>query len=154
MKNNQNTQLPAEVQQKIHSDTNQLYDQLDSAVREVDSYHFGLPMYERQTEPIRNLLTEYATKLHQVEQENEILKRWRDEAIQLLNPIWDYAENNLNVPLGGKKTDAVINHAQKATDLIQEALVHIEYLENKFNAITGSGNNLKSRLQTFLDGTK
>lgn len=67
-------QLPVEVQQKIHADTNQLYDQLDSAARGVDSYDYGLPQFDRQTEPIRNLLTEYAKKLHQERQYNEHLK--------------------------------------------------------------------------------
>jgi hypothetical protein len=76
-----NTQLPAEVQQKIHNDTNLLYDLLDSAAREVDSYDFGLPMMDRQTEPIRNLLTEYATKLHQVEQDNKKLKDQIEEYV-------------------------------------------------------------------------
>jgi len=66
-----NTQLPAEVLEKIHEDTNILYDQLDIAAKEVDSYDFGLPQFDRQTEPIRNLLTEYATKLHQAQQEIE-----------------------------------------------------------------------------------
>lgn len=60
-----NTQLPAEVLEKIHTDTNLLYDQLDEAAREVDFYEFGLPQSDRQTEPIRNLITEYASKLHE-----------------------------------------------------------------------------------------
>jgi hypothetical protein len=68
---NKDTQLPAEVEQKIHADTNILYDQLDGAARDVDFYEFGLPQVDRQTEPIRNLLTEYATKLHQAEQEKD-----------------------------------------------------------------------------------
>jgi DNA repair ATPase RecN len=64
-----NTQLPAEVISEISNKAETLYNQLDSLAREYDQHEYGLPYVENRTWHIEAMLTEYATKLHQAEQE-------------------------------------------------------------------------------------
>ena len=65
MEQKKDTQLQAEVLNKISLDAENLYNELDEKAREVDSYDFGLPMFRKIKKPITKLLTEYAIKLHQ-----------------------------------------------------------------------------------------
>lgn len=58
------TQLPAEVLDKITHEAEVIYNKLDSAARDYDEYEYGLPMFEKCKEPIERALTEYASKLH------------------------------------------------------------------------------------------
>lgn len=142
-------QLPAEVVVEINKKAEDYMGYIDMS----SASYSDIEPYEVK-DAWKAGATEYATKLHQAQQEIVILKQWKEEAKQLLNLVWDFADNNIEVKPGKCKIGAVVEHAQNATELVHEALVHIEYLENKFNIVTGSGNNLKSRLQTFLDGTK
>lgn len=64
--------------------------------------------------------TEYATKLHESHKEVNRLTNWKQEAKDILNPIWNYAEQHINVPLGKSKTEAVIKHVIEAKDLLTE----------------------------------
>jgi hypothetical protein len=107
-----NTQLPAEALSKacleeIQKKADKLYPLIGDVKMKI-GYKDGA--------------TEYATNLLQAQQENESLKRWKQEAIQILNPIWDFADNRINVPLGESKTDAVLNHINGAHALLREVL--------------------------------
>jgi len=81
-----NTQLPDEVVKEVASIAEAAYLQLDSIVSDIDC-DFGLPMFEKRLGPIEEVLTEYAIKLHQAEQENIELKRRSNMAIQLLTTV-------------------------------------------------------------------
>jgi hypothetical protein len=61
------TQLPAEVVAAIKADADKVYNKLDDLAHEQDSYDFGLPMINREIGPIVEMLTEYATKLHEAQ---------------------------------------------------------------------------------------
>jgi hypothetical protein len=76
---NNNTQLPAELMDKIKAEANIIYWETHKASIERDPYTRGLTMFEVAQVPIINALTEYATKLHQVEQENRDLKETVNE---------------------------------------------------------------------------
>jgi DNA repair ATPase RecN len=64
-----NTQLPAEVVSEISNKAETLYNQLDSLAREYDQHEYGLPYVENRTWHIEAMLTEYATKQYQAQQE-------------------------------------------------------------------------------------
>lgn len=67
-----NTQLPAEVVEEIQKMANELYPLIGDVKKKI-GYKEGA--------------TEYATKLHQAEQENIELKRRSNMAIQLLTTV-------------------------------------------------------------------
>lgn len=80
-------QLPAEVLKEVTSKAEAAYLQLDTIVSDIDC-NFGLPMFEKKLGPIEEVITEYATMLHQAQQENEDLKQRltiSDAACSVLN---------------------------------------------------------------------
>ena len=64
--------------------------------------------------------TEWALMANEAQRENEQLKSWKAQATELLNPILDYADNNLNVPLGKSKTEALINFIEGMVKALEE----------------------------------
>lgn len=163
-----NTQLPADVLEKIHTDTNLLYDQLDEAAREVDYYDFGLPQSDRQTEPIRNLLTEYATKLHQEQQTTKVLeydnnrlqgevegckvaveelKEWKQQAIELLDPLFEYGHSKEAGITLGKSITAVVLERCKRSEQARTLLQTVYDLK-----LMPSTAPIIEQIKTFLDG--
>ena len=114
--NNSNTQLPVEWRNKI-----------DKEAEEAARWQFH-PEYSRDANTACQICyragaTAYATKLHQLQRENEELKRWKMEAVDLLTPINAYAHKHLEVNLGDSctrvvlaeldrlRTDSIINDA-------------------------------------------
>jgi hypothetical protein len=64
--------------------------------------------------------TEYAIKLHEAQQENEQLRRWKTEAAELLTKINSYAHKHLEIKLGQCAVDFVIAQAKERDELKQE----------------------------------
>lgn len=141
-----NTQLPADVQGKIHSDTNMLYDQLDSAAREIDSYDFGLPQFDRQTEPIRNILTEYATKLHQEQQENAELRQWKKEQLLVWGPLHEYGLSCDELKIGESISAFILNRCKR----FEQAQKVFEKVIDLYDLTPED--ELYNEIKTFLDG--
>lgn len=67
-----------------------------------------------------NALTAYATKLHQVEKENEQLRGWKMEAAELLTKIHSYAHKHLEIKLGQCTVEFVIGRAKERDELKEE----------------------------------
>ena len=65
------TQLPAEVLKNIKDKANKIYWETHNASVDRDPYCRGLTMFEVAQIPLINALTEYATKLHQSNNEIE-----------------------------------------------------------------------------------
>lgn len=57
--------------------------------------------------------TAYATQLHQAQQENAELKRWKMEAAELLTKIHSYAHKHLEIKLGESTVEFVIERAKE-----------------------------------------
>lgn len=87
--------------------------------------------------------TAYATRLQEAEEKIKELERWKAEAISILNPIWEYADT-LKVPLGKSKTEAVIDHAKQAKDLLEQ----IDFSE----ASEYLPDRITNQIKTFLYG--
>lgn len=80
----------------------------------------------------------------------ELLERWKKEAQELLNPIFDWGQKKL--PLGTSITKEALRRAKEydtLVDILDEARLQIEYLHKKFGE-TGSGNNILGRIKTAL----
>lgn len=139
----QSNELPAEVGLKITK----------AAIEYANSF----PFFSNEIREAHEAgATEYANKLHDAQQ---LIKDW--EAVdkdkkRLVREI----DNIITGGMPAKQAslcDLVrpIEKLQKkhnaAVDLLEEAATQIEYLHNKFKE-TGSGNNVLSRIKTFLDG--
>jgi hypothetical protein len=113
---NNNTQLPGEVTEEIiyqaEEKAEAFFKNLQAEFPEGDfSNQIAQQIGFRKGH--RASATEYATKLLQAEKEVKRLTNWKNEAIAVLGPIWDYAEQNINVPLGKSKTEAVITELER-----------------------------------------
>ena len=146
-----NAQLPAEVVQSIKNDADRVYNKLDDLAHDQDSCDFGLPMINREVGPIVEILTEYATKLHQVEQEIAQLKQWQIEAIAVLDPILEYGRSKeAGIPLGKSITSAVIERCKQ----YQQAKQMLFRLASLVNADQIPDDKFLTEIKTFLDGKK
>jgi hypothetical protein len=95
MEQNNNTSLPAEVQNEITIKAEEVYNRLDGLAREQDSYDFGLPMFNKVKEPIETALTEYATKLHMAQRVIEKVDTKLLSAIDLLREVFQKHESGM-----------------------------------------------------------
>jgi hypothetical protein len=141
------TQLPAEVLDKITQEAEAIYNKLDSAARDYDEYEYGLPMFEKCKEPIERVLTEYASKLHQEQQENAQLKQWKKEAQELLNPILDYGQSKeAGIPLGESITVVVLERCKRFENAgkLFKKIIDLYDLTPE--------DDLYNEIKTFLDG--
>lgn len=94
---------------------------------------------------------EYATRLHEAQQEIEQLKRWKSEASELLNPILDYGKTKeAGIPLGESITTTVLERCKQA-DTARALLEKITASES-FPKLRDY--NLYNEIKTFLDGAK
>lgn len=150
-----NTQLPAEVERQIeqraHDAASSLYS--PNNYNEFTSYQAGYT----------KCATEYATKLHQERQENAELKRWKDEAQELLNPILEYGQSKeAGIGLGESITEVVLERCKRYEQEQQDLKKAKRLLNRCYNNFIGAAemaeNNIDKRLmteiKTFLDGTK
>jgi hypothetical protein len=144
-----------------------------------------------------NELTAYATKAFQAQQEiesltnqlkkqNEVqvenmkvmraesekaydeLKRWKEEAKELLQPIWDFADKKLGVPLGECKVNAVMKYIQQTdkvlalykqadktnSDLIENAVTLLEKFISRHEAGLLPDRFIYNEIKQYLDGNK
>lgn len=120
MTNNTNPELPAEVENALYTEAEEIYNKLNELAQEQDPYDFGLPMCNKVKAPIEAALTAYATKLHQAEQENTELRRWKIEAAELLTKIHSYAHKHLEIKLGESIVDFVIARAKERDEFKSE----------------------------------
>jgi len=106
-------------------------------------------------------MKEYAIKLHAcdktnsaleeknrgLEEEIKRLNEWQERAKKLLNPIWDFADKNIDMVAGESKTAAVINYIHQARAILRKVMIRHEsgLLPNRL---------LYNEIKTFLDGTK
>jgi hypothetical protein len=157
MMENKDTQLPAKVVEEIN----------EKALR---SYPPELHHVQGETpidlaEPRRHYwlagATEYAIKLHAcdktnsaleeknrgLEEEIKRLNEWQERAKKLLNPIWDFADKNIDMVAGESKTAAVINYIHQARAILRKVMIRHEsgLLPNRL---------LYNEIKAFLDGTK
>jgi hypothetical protein len=108
-------------------------------------------MINREVGPIVEILTEYATKLHQVEQEIAQLKQWQIEAIAVLDPILEYGRSKeAGIPLGKSITSAVIERCKQ----YQQAKQMLFRLASLVNADQIPDDKFLTEIKTFLDGKK
>lgn len=76
--------------------------------------------------------TSYAQRAYEAERERDELKRWKESAKALLNPVWDFADANVKMSLGECKIQAVLNHfadLKAQADKMAEALKWIQMRE-------------------------
>ena len=147
-------QLPAEVSKGIEALVSKKSDleiaKWKSQECNLSTLNVYMPGYNAG---LRDMATEYATKLHEAQEEIEKLESWKRQALEILNPLLDYADKQ-HLKLGSNKTEYILQRCKdhdEAIDLLTEALIQIEYLQKKFQS-TGSGNNLISRIKNFFDG--
>lgn len=109
-----NNTLPVEVLEQINKDSVTAFPNSFphniSHTKAVNGYRAG---YCRAA-------IEYATKLQEAKREIKTLTTWKQEATTILDPIFNYAEHIINVPLGKSKTEAVVKHAEDAKVLLNE----------------------------------
>lgn len=105
-----NTQLPVEVVEEIEQQADSYADKYMNG--RVNTHEHGLI-----SEVWAVCATAYATKLHQVEQENADLRRWKIEAAELLTKIHAYAHKHLEIKLGESIVDFVIARAKERDEL-------------------------------------
>jgi hypothetical protein len=94
--------------------------------------------------------TEYATKLHQEQQENEQLKRWKDEQLLVWGPVLDYGLDSDDLKIGGSISTFVLERCkqfERAHKLLEKVAFRHEggLLPDRF---------IYEEIKTFLDGTK
>jgi hypothetical protein len=96
------------------------------------------------------------------------LKRWKEEAKELLQPIWDFADKKLGVPLGESKVNAVMKYIQQTdkvlalykqadktnSNLIENAVTLLEKFISRHEAGLLPDMFIYNEIKTFLDGTK
>lgn len=94
--------LSEELKQQIEQEAEGLYDALNEAAINVDTYNYGLPMFDKQKQPIVEVLTTYATKLHHsnevnkaLEETNRGLVEHNKEAKDLLHEVFQKHESGL-----------------------------------------------------------
>lgn len=80
--------LNEQLKELIRREAETLYDILNEKAQEIDSYDFGLPMANRQTQPIVDCLTQYAEKW-----QAEVAER--SEARKLLDEVFRKHEAGL-----------------------------------------------------------
>lgn len=130
------TQLPAEIENKIFN---------------VLICHTHASRAVASKELAQLFAAEYAKKLQQAEQEIEQLKRWKMEAVELLNPILEY----------GQYKEAAIPSGQSITNVVLERCKRLDAahaLLSKFISRHEAGllpdRFIYDEIKTFLDGTK
>lgn len=94
--------------------------------------------------------SEYATKLHQVEQENAHLKRWKMEATELLTPIHAYVHKNMEVSLGQCNVKLVLDRCKQ----YETARTLLEKVAYRHEGGLLPDRLLYNEIKTFLDGEK
>lgn len=182
----QNTQLPVEVQLKIENDALAAYKELYVRVLNLGD-GFAMPKFNMITDPIEDVITPYAIKLHELQQkydnilatesafesktenvwqsgfasghdaamevmQKEIaeLKRWKEEAKEVISPILDYGQSKeAGIQVGESVTKVVLERC-KRFDAARTLLKRVAHRHE--------GGLLPDRLlyleiKTFLDGT-
>jgi|ERR1051325_2895966 hypothetical protein len=139
-----NTQLPAEVVEEI---------KLKAKAFAVWMWPIATNHAEKQRKYVAAVheagATEYATKLHQAEQEIAQLKQWQIEAIAVLDPILEYGRSKeAAIPLGKSITNTVLERCKQfdaARALLEKVIYRHEggLLPNRF---------IYNEIKTFLDG--
>lgn len=115
-KNNTNPELPAEVEKQLTEKAEAIYEKLkEHAEGERD-----IAYAEGFTEGWYDGAASYAIKLHQAEQENTELRRWKIEAAELLTKIHSYAHKHLEIKLGESIVDFVIARAKERDEFKSE----------------------------------
>jgi len=105
--------LPKEISEKVFQQAEDLYNILDENARDYDNYEYGLPMFDKCKEPIENILTDYATQIHILQQENADLKRKLAESMELLKPLLEYGQSKeAGFPLGSSVTEGILARAK------------------------------------------
>jgi hypothetical protein len=100
----------------------------------MDGVHYGA--IEKQIE--------YATKLHEAQQENENLRRWKMEAVELLTKIHSYAHRHLEIKLGESTVEFTIARAKERDSLKERC----DKMEAALNEIIKHGENVRSIYKT------
>lgn len=136
-------QLPAEVVADIETLSRSLSDKR----YEEQAVNFEYLEYEAG---VKDGATEYATKLHQAEQEIAQLKRWKMEAVELIGPIHAYVHKNIEKSLGQCSVKLVLDRCkmyEQARTLLTDVLV----VNEMWGDLPGT---FIEKVKTFLDGTK
>lgn len=164
---NNTQQLPDEVVEKILrardalilGDQDEAYHQLYGIANPgYDSYfpwegfeqQISYPKYYESEIKARRQVTEYAAKLHQAEQENAQLKRWKMEAAELLTPIHAYVHKNMEVSLGQCNVKLVLDRCKQ----YDAARALLEKIKNRYEAGLIDDTPFYDEIKQFLDGTK
>lgn len=139
-----NTQLPAEVLEEIKLKAEEYANRHINGRSQPEVWEIVFKANEAGA-------TEYASKLHQVEQENAQLKQWKAEASTLLKPILDYGQSKeANFPLGESITTTVLERCKKhdtASTLLKKVV-------EKYGHLYEWNSGIINEIKTFLDGTK
>lgn len=145
-----NKQLPAEVVEEIKKNAEaKTAIENERIIGDSKDYGRRISYLDGYEAGCIELGTEYATKLHQVEQENAQLKQWKSEASELLNPILDYGQSKeADIPLGASISDTVIERCKKfdqASKLLEKFISRHEagLLPDRF---------IYQEIKQFLDG--
>jgi hypothetical protein len=147
------TQLPAEVLDRINTEATIATDKEEIRLR--GAYPDGAygPMIARLNgfkQGVITCATEYATKLHQVEQENTQLKQWKKEQLLVWGPLYDYGLNSGELKVGGSIPAFILERCKQfdqACALLTEVLV----MNEMWGDLPGE---FIEKVKTFLDGAK
>jgi hypothetical protein len=135
-----NTQLPAEVMEEI----NKLQDDLTSIIILDDSFNKGY--YSGMRTGIEAGATEYASKLHEIEQKNLELDEWKSQAMYLLNPLYEYGDNSKEIKLGESITTFILSRCKK----YDAARTLLEKVKSRHEAGLLPDRFLYEEIKTFL----
>lgn len=107
------TGLPAEVVEEIKLKAE------DCANRHING-RANRKLWETVFNANKAGATEYATKLHEVQVENDELRKWKIEAVEFQIPVISFAHKYLEVNLGDNIAKLVVAHLNEARDLLIE----------------------------------
>lgn len=146
MTNNTQPQLPAEVEKEISDKA----EAISARMKEHAESEWDVKYAEGFAEGWADCATEYATKHHQAQQEIEQLKRWKQEAAELLAQIHAYVHKNVEVSLGQCHIKVVLDRCKQydaARTLLSKFISRHEagLLPDRF---------IYNEIKSFLDGQK
>ena len=89
-------------------------DKANSALEEKNrGLEEAIKVLDFDNKRIKGALEGYKETVEELQKDNASLKDWKQGAIAILNPIWNYVDKHLTVPLGKIKTETLIAEYDK-----------------------------------------
>lgn len=138
--------LNEQLKELVRREAETLYDVLNEKAQEVDSYDFGLPMANRQTQPIVDCLTQYAEKWQEAQQLVDRYEKWLDPIIE-----WGQIQG---FPPGTEITNEVLHRAKEYAELKAKVEWYEKALSgfaNRLNEVCGQNGIITAGIHFIID---